>query len=115
MSSTPDTPEKDTINLAGSNIKLSAAFLAALVSALLVSAGIWFTLVGSVDSHGKTLSKMENLPAKVSELEKDGIRRQVSIDRLEAQANDVQRLLIRIDERTQQTAKDIVEIKSQRN
>jgi hypothetical protein len=105
--------EKETVNLAGSNIKLSAAFLAALCSALLVSAGIWFSLVGSVDTHGKALDKLEDVPAKVQNLERDGIRRQGSIDRLEAQANDVQRLLIRIDERTQQTSKDIVEIKAQ--
>lgn len=95
-------------------ISLPIAALLAFLGGATVAGGVWFVLQSTVAAHGSQLDDLRPIPAKVQEIERDGARRQVAIDRLANQTDTVQQLLIRIDERTQQTAKDVVELKSRR-
>lgn len=95
-------------------ISLPLAALLTFLGGATVAGGVWFVLQSTVAAHGNQLNELRPIPAKVQELERDGNRRQVAIDKIANQADSVQQLLIRIDERTQQTAKDVLELKSRR-
>lgn len=107
--SSDHTPSNDVMQ---AKISLPLAALLTFLGGATVAGGVWFVLQSTVAAHATQLNELRPVPAKVEQMERDGIRRQVAIDRLETQADTVQQLLIRIDERTQQTAKDVVELKT---
>lgn len=104
-------PQPTNTDVMNAKISLPIAALLTFLGGATVAGGVWFVLQSTVAAHANQLQELRPVPAKVQEMERDGIRRQIAIDRLEDQSDRVQQLLIRIDERTQQTAKDVTELK----
>lgn len=103
---------EETIDITGSRVRLPVAALVAILAAVATAGGVWFVTQGALSAHEIRLVELKDTPQRLHQLERDDQRHQVEIDALQAQSTSVQQLLIRIDERTQQTAKDITELKA---
>jgi len=104
----------NVIDIAGSKVRTSFMVFLSIIATAASMGGIWFVLQKRVDDNAMQLANLVSAPETIRRLAAENERQEKAIAEVSRQTSGVNELLIRIDERTNQTAKDVAELKARK-